>query len=498
MKRRSRAGGEPVKAQRRSTATLKRRNAPKSARGRSSSVAGQETEVAQLTRQRDEALQQLSATSEILKVISSSPGGLEPVFEVMLERATRICDAKFGFVCLIDGDAFRTVAMHGVPAAHAEERRRNPILPAIPGAALGRVAATRQTVQIADVQAEPAYRNNPISRAGIIRAAGARTLLAVPLLKDSELLGVIMIYHQEVRPFTDKQVELVQNFAAQAVIAIENTRLLNELRASLEQQTATADVLRVISSSPGELEPVFQSMLENATRICEAKFGTLFRFEGNAFHLAAQFGTPPELAEFQKRRGPFQPTPGNLFDNMMRTKQVKHTADLAAEDELSPPARFGGARSFVAVPMLKDEELIGAIGIYRQEVRPFTDKQIALVQNFAAQAVIAIENTRLLNELRQRTTDLTESLEQQTATSEVLGVISSSPGDLEPVFVAMLANAVRICGANFGNIYRWSGDALHLLATHNTPPAFAEVRRNSPFRPGPDTPTGRIWWRPRR
>src|SRR6516165_4779858 len=251
------------------------------------------------------------------------------------------------------------------------------------------------------------------------------------MFKDGALVGAIVIYRQEVHPFTEKQIELVKNFAAQAVIAIENARLLHELRQrttdlseSLEQQTATSEVLRVISSSPGELEPVFQAMLENATRICEAKFGTLFRFDGNNFHPVAQFNTPTALLEEQTRRGPFRPLAGSHLDRVMQTKQVSHTADYAAEGIPSPPVKLGGARSTVDVPMLKDDELIGVFSIYRQEVRPFTDKQIALVQNFAAQAVIAIENARLLNELRERTTDLTESLEQQTATSKVLEVIS--------------------------------------------------------------------------
>ena len=195
------------------------------------------------------------------------------------------------------------------------------------------------------------------------------------MLKDNEVIGTLAIYRQEVSPFTDKQIELVQNFAAQAVIAIENTRLLNELRESLQQQTATADVLKVISSSPGELEPVFEAMLENATRICEAKFGTLFGFDGKAFRRAAGIGAPPALDEFQKQLGPFLPKSGVLLDRALQTREVAHSADYAAESITAPPVKLGGARSTVAVPMLKDDKLVGAIVIYRQEFRPFTDKQ---------------------------------------------------------------------------------------------------------------------------
>ena len=282
------------------------------------------------------------------------------------------------------------------------------------------------------------------------------------------------------------------------------TRRTTDLTEALEQQTATSEVLQVISGSPGDLQPVFAAMLEKAVRICDAKFGTLYLFEDGRLRLMAAQQVP----EFMGVRAavPREAVPGGVLDETIRTKRTVQVADLAATKpyiERHPvmveAVELGGIRTVVAVPMLKDDKLVGIITIVRREVRLFTAKQIALVTNFAAQAVIAIENARLLNELRQRTNDLTkrtadlsEALEQQTATSEVLQVISSSPGELEPVFASMLEKAVRICDATFGNIYRWDGDVLHLIATHNTPPAFAEARRHSPKRPGPKTVIGRM------
>src|SRR5262249_41850492 len=253
--------------------------------------------------------------------------------------------------------------------------------------------------------------------------------IAVPMLKDDVLIGAISIFRQEVRPFTDKQIALLQNFAAQAVIAIENTRLLHELRESLQQQTATAEILGVISRSLGDLAPVFEPMLATAVQLCQARFGLLYLHEDGALRTIASHNVPPAFADSRKR-GPIRPGPGGALGQAIRTKQTAHIADLAATPtyaERDPPAvsavELGGVRTVIAVPMLKDNEIIGIISIFRQEVRPFTDKQVALLANFAAQAVIAIENARLLNELRERTTDLTESLEQQTATSKVLSVI---------------------------------------------------------------------------
>ena len=447
-----------------------------------------------------EAREQQTATSEVLKVISTSPGELEPVFNAMLENAVRICEAKFGAMYLSEVDAFRIVAMHNAPPAFAEMRRRNPVFRANPRIALARAAATKQTVQIADVQAEPGYLD-PLpgfSGSQIARLAGGRTVVAVPLLKENELVGVIGIYRQEVRPFTEKQIELLTSFASQAVIAIENTRLLNELRQrtydlseSLEQQTATSEVLRVISSSSGELKPVFEAMLANATRLCGANFGNLYLYEEGGFRTVASHNVPPAYAE-ARRRGLIRPVPGGVLCEVIRTKQTVHLADLAATQgyaERHPlvveSVEVGGVRTTVCVPMLNDNELVGAIVIFRQEVRPFTDKQIALLTNFASQAVIAIENTRLLNELR-------ESLQQQTATADVLKVISSAPGELQPVFDAMLANVTRLCEAKFASLLLREGDQFRRVSLHNAPPALTEHWRRTPLiRPHPESAVGR-------
>jgi len=409
------------------------------------------------------------------------------VFQTMLENATRLCAAKFGTLYLREGESFRTTAMHNVPPAFAEVRRRNPLIHPEPGSLLRRLVDTKKAVHAPDVTAEPAYIDRQPRTVTAVELGGFRSMLAVPMLKDGNLVGAVVIYRQEISTFSNKQIELVQNFAAQAVIAIENARLLNELRQSLEQQTATAEVLRVISSSPGELDPVFKEMLEKATQICGASFGTLLLFERNAFRRVAAYNAPHEYVQFADREPFIRLDRARSLDRLTKTKEPVQIADMAEAEPNSPLTKLGGARTYFAVPMLKENELIGAIGIYRQEVRPFTDKQIELVKNFAAQAVIAIENTRLLNELRQRTDDLSEALEQQTATSDVLKVISSSPSDLRPVFQSMLENSVRICEAKFGQMFLCEGDKVRAVAQLDVPAALVqEDERRGAFQPSPE------------
>jgi class 3 adenylate cyclase len=383
--------------------------------------------------ERDEAFEQLAATSEVLKVISSSPGELVPVFQAMLANAVRICGATFGNLWLRDGDIFRLGATHGGPQAYADYLISQDVWRPDPRLWSGQVLRTKDAFQLADVAAAPTYGDK--QRQALIELAGARTLIGVPMLRNNEVVGAIGIYRQEVCPFTDKHIELVTNFAAQAVIAIENTRLLNELRQrtddlseSLEQQTATSEVLKIISSSPGELEPVFMAMLENAVRICEAKFGTMFLREGDAFRTVALHNAPPAYAELRRRNPIVHPHPKSGLGRLVATRQVVHIADILEDQGYLAGAPISvaifetaGARTILVVPMLKDNEVVGTILIYRQQVRPFTDKQIELVKNFAAQAVIAIENTRLLDDLNKLNQQLEQRVTDQITEIERMG-----------------------------------------------------------------------------
>jgi GAF domain-containing protein len=459
-------------------------------------------ELRQRTTDLSESLEQQTATSEVLRVISSSPSELDPVFQSMLVNAMRICEAEFGHLLLYDGECFRAAYLHNLPPAYRRFWEQGPVRVSTK-LALGRLPQTKEVIQVTDMKGDRAYTEGDPLRVATVDLGGAQTLLCVPMLKENQFIGAIVIYRQEARPFTDKQVELVKNFAAQAVIAIENARLLNELRQrttdlseSLEQQTATSEVLRVISSSPSELAPVFHTMLANATRLCEATFGVLLLYERDwRFRVVAMSNVPPAFSELRQREPIFEVSPQTGLGRAVATKDVVHIADYAQEpiykEQRHPSAvalgDLGGARTYLVVPLLKDKGIAGAIAIYRQQVRPFTDKQIELVKSFASQAVIAIENTRLLNELRQ-------SLEQQTATADVLKVISSSPGDLEPVFQSMLVKAVQICEAKFGVLFRCYHDSeFHAVAWVGVTPEYEEsLRERQSFRPDADAPLGRL------
>ena len=375
-----------------------------------------------------EALQQQTATSEVLKVISSSPSELKPVFDAILEHATRICEAKFGTLGLYDGEAFHSKALCNVPPEYAEARQRQPVWRPPPGSASAKVVRTKRPVLINDLSTSPGYLEGDSIIRATVDKGDARTMLLVPMLKDDQLVGMIAIYRKEVQRFTDKQIALVQNFAAQAVIAIENARLLSELRQrtaalseALDQQTATSEVLKVISSSPSDLRPVFQSMLENSVRICEAKFGQMFLCEGDKVRPVAYFNVPAALVQWDEERGAFQPSAKGGLMRAILSKNVLRIDDFMSEQPSNPVVKLGGARSYIAVPMLKESELVGVIVIYRQEVRPFTEKQVDLVQNFATQAVIAIENARLLNDLNKLNQQLEHRVADQVGEIERMG-----------------------------------------------------------------------------
>jgi two-component system NtrC family sensor kinase len=359
---------------------------PGKARTRRASTADLEEQLVRVRRERDEEREQHAATSEILDVISRSPTNLQPVFDAIVQNAARLCHASNASVYRIEADRLRHVANYGgMPIVKLGETR-----PITERSLSGKAVIGRKVIHIHDALA--VADTELLDSRGAIKREKIRTSLAIPLMRGDTLHGVMTLRRDVVRDFTDEQIDLLKDFAAQAVIAIENTRLLNELRDSLQQQTAAADVLRVISSSPGELQPVFEAMLENGTRLCEAKFGIMWLREGDKFRCSALHNTPAEFVEARRREPVISLHPGSPMARVVQSKQVVHIADMATDAvyaegnrPLVDLVKFGGARTLLVVPMLKNNEAIGTINIYRQEVRPFTEKQIELVKNFAAQ-----------------------------------------------------------------------------------------------------------------
>jgi GAF domain-containing protein len=436
---------------------------------------------ARLLNELGESLQQQTATADILKVISSSRGDLKPVFESVLENATRLCDAKFGTLFLYDGESFRFAADVGAPREYTEFQSRRGSFKTNPGTQLGQVLATKRVTHTADYSVEPFIGPSA-------KVAGARSSVSVPMLKDEKFVGAIQIFRLEVRPFTNKQIALLENFAAQGVIAIENARLLSEVRESLQQQTATADVLKTISRSTFDLQVVLDTLVESAAHLCRAEQSAIRLLKNDLYHHVAAHGISQDFHD-RMQREPLAPGRGSMTGRVVLEDKSVHIIDgqTDSDAELANRSRSGNVHTILGVPLLREGAPIGVLVLQRSIVQSFTGKEIELAETFADQAVIAIENVRLFDEVQARTRELSESLQQQTATSEVLKVISSSPGELEPVFHSMLENATRICEAKFGNLFLREGDGYRAAAVHGEP-SYVEYWRRAPFASLRDAP----------
>ena len=446
-------------------------------------------EVQARTAELSEALEQQTATSDVLGVISRSLGQLEPVFQSMLANAMRICDAKCGVMFSHSSDAFRAISCLGVDPSFEQFLREERVWGADTG--MGRVARTKQPVHVVDLLADGAYINRDRGRLASVDLGGVRTFLIVPMLKDDELIGAMSIFRQELRPYTEKQIKLVTTFADQAVIAIENARLFEEVQArtaelqeSLEYQTATSDVLNLISRAPSQLQPVFDAIVETAARLCDAEYAIVYRLEEGNYHLAATNNADAEYLKYL-RDHPIPPARGSVIGRTALEVRTVHLPDCLADPEYTALEfqRSGGFRTVLGVPLLRNGVPVGVIGLLRNVVKPFSEKQIELVETFADQAVIAIENVRLFDEVQARTRELQESLEYQTATSEVLNVISRAPSQLQPVFDAIVETAARLCEADMRLCYTLEGQKISLGRGQQRGKNLSDYAREHPLAP---------------
>jgi GAF domain-containing protein len=477
-------------------AAAKRPVAKKSPKDEGSPDRTLEQQLAEALRREAEALDQQAATSEILRVMSHARSDVQPVFDTIARKALDLCRAKTSAVYRFDGDLIHLIAHHSFSAEAIDSLRQTFPMPPGRGGAIARAILNRAVAHIPDVRDDAEYRQHAVAT-----AVGYLSILAIPMLHESTPIGAIAVTAATPGAFSQRQIELLETFAAQAVIAIENVRLFKELEArngelteSLEQQTATAGILRVIASSPTELQPVFDTIVASAVQLCRGRFGVIFRFEGGLLHVVGSHNIPAQVLDRLRDTFPAPPDRGHLAGRAILDGAVAQEPDVEADPDFRyrELTRTLGLRSLLAVPMLRERVVIGAIAVGREVLGPFAPTLIDLLKTFADQAVIAIENVRLFKELEARNAELTEALEQLTATAEILQVISSSPTDVQPTFDAIAASAMRLCEAEQGTVFRFDGRLIHMMAHKGGGPLEREtLQRLFPRPPGRGTLTSR-------